>query len=240
MEVGPPQCSLELVRQWIRDNMEWNIGDDVHIHYNGGRICKYYPDLKSTGFLRDDGCLLVPRPAWDPGHYWNPVTLECDDDLDTNSFTSLIYDFMGAGAITQLMSLELRVMVPTFESLSSSYTIIRSFSDQPVILPYDLLGDEKSPQDSDPTEDDDEEDNLSLYHRSERQWKAGPISLYLCKSTLILKWGKDKHVPYSDVICNAAVNYRIYQNGIILDIVPDTFGYNKGGQRFATVMILNK
>lgn len=137
--LGQAHCSIELARQWIYENWEEYSSTGILI-IDYSIVPVYYRDLASTGMLEDDEYLKL-----DFGFVgivrWNLTTNTLDrKDLRPSVIRSLFIKFTGAGLTTRALSLEMRLLTPDFKSLESTYTIIRSFYDAPIILPYELLG----------------------------------------------------------------------------------------------------
>lgn len=241
-KIGPSQISLELVRQWIRDNVEWRIDDEICIRYGDfGTMCRYYPDLESTGRLEDDGFVVAVMPGFSNRIggvvRWNPSTGEYIGPLKYCLFNLLVYEFGGAGVSAQLDRLKLRMFTPMFTSLSSTHIVLRSFPDRPVILPYYLLGDVT-----------DINKNMRPSLRltdSNLLWTAGSTRFYLVGHNVIyiITDSEDGLTAYKcdNDNCIADIRLQTYQNGIVLHIIPTrSFGHRDVDYRYSTVMIINK
>ena len=220
---GPEHASVELVRQWIRDN--WEDGVCANITRYANERPQYHRDIGSTGLFNDGFVTLADSnlTIW-----WNPNTGEYSDSLNIKTFYMLFFGLIGAGFSAQVWSLEMRLLTPSFESLSSTHTVIHSFYDKPTILPYELLGDLEDA--SSPELD---------HGRRSFVWKVGPITFVKNGpyGVLDIRWfGGSK--SYLGAFSEIMIHYERYKHGIVLHITAMST-YPIHDHRFATIMIIN-
>lgn len=233
MTHGPEFISIELTRQWIREN--WDDDVDATITYGRNFTFKYYRDLASTGILGDDGFLTLTDERRGPTFRWNPSTGEYGSK-HPDSFVPYS-KFSGAGIGEQLASLETRILTPYFEYLESTHTIVRSFHVEPTILPYELLGNSLPPDEPTP----EQLKKYDIVH-----WVAKFIT---CTTTcsmhvsITIEWPGGIRGYLLDVLDVAFVHVTpvIYENGIVLHIIPtNTDSFPGNAHKHSTVMVLDK
>lgn len=182
--------------------------------------------MSSTGLLGNDGFVVVTLRSTNSPIRWNPSTGEHSKNLKASTYPSIYKLFFGAGLHTQLLSLEMRILTPTFESLSPTHTIIRSFYDAPAILPYDDLR----------KRIDDNSHGKAANACNKCLWTAGPVKCTVFKEWSIsyrIEW-KGGRMDYCNVM---PILPEIYEGGIILHIIPTS---NPSTHRYATVAIVPK
>ena len=225
----PQTRTMEIVRQWIRENYEDDV--DADIDWPLTETFKYSRDLVKASPLDSNGFVNM-RNRYSIGHTrWNPSTGEYAETMDLDDYESLFRTFYGAGLGAQLASLEMRLLTPDFKS--PAYTTIKSFYDEPVVLPYGLLG----KYIESPTLSADESQSYGDIHL----WTAGPITAtgsewYPSRLTLTCQ---DRQIDYDDY--PAYIHSETYENGAVLHITPYVRdGFAHGHNRFATIMFIKK
>ena len=229
---GPKFTSIELARQWIRES--W--GDKEHVAIIWGddhEVLQYHNSWKTVQLLQY-GLLTTINPQKRHLSRWNPTNEPNAVRMPLNDFYVMLDMFYGAGLGAQLESLEMRLLTPDFKS--PTHTTIKSFYDEPAVLPYDLLGDCILCRSL---------VELGRLKKGEfkRTLTIGPISAIRYpgpNTSLHLEWNGG-YAYYDNFMSRMKIIYEIYTNGVILHITPYRSHNLQGYEyRYSTMVILNK